>query len=68
MKVIYNTDNLADMLSEMADYLNENEGQGYENEFKGDLFNALTQTALFHDACGKEIERTDNMVMVTTDY
>lgn len=66
--MVYNLDNLADMLTEMADYLNENEGQGYENEFKGDLFNALTRTALFHDACGKEIGRTDNEVAVTTDY
>ena len=64
----YNLNNLADMLSEMADYLNENEGQGYEKDFNGSLFELLTNTALFHDACGKEIERGVNEVVVTTDY
>ena len=68
MIVTYDLSNLADILSEMADYLEQNNGEGYENEFKGDLFNALTQTALFHDACGKEIERNDDEVIVTTEY
>ena len=70
MNVVYNLENLGDMLIEMGNYLNENKGE-YEdafNDFEGGLFDKLVQTALFHDACGKQVERTVNEVVVRTDY
>ena len=67
MKKIYDLSNLGEMLTEMGSYLNENPQQGYENEFEG-VFTFLTCTGLFHDACGKEIDRVGNKVVVTTDY
>jgi hypothetical protein len=64
----YNLDNLDLLLIEMGEYLQENQGQNYESDFKGKLFDLLTNTALFHDAIGKEIERKDDNVTITTDY
>lgn len=68
MKVFYDLDNLETMLTAMGEYLAENKGEGYESDFGNGLFESLTKTALFHDACGKIIDSNENEVVVTTDY
>lgn len=68
MVTIYNVENLGDILIEMGEYLQENQNQGYEIEFSGYIFDLLTNTGLFHDACGKVIEKDNDKVVVSTDY
>ena len=63
----YTINDLATILVQMGDYLEENEGQGYEDEFKS-LFHKLVSTGLFHDACGKIIDEKDGVYTVTTRY
>ena len=66
--MVYNLNNLSEMLIEMGEYLQDNQNQGYEDDFKGELFALLAQSGLFHDACGEIISSKENEVTVTTDY
>lgn len=64
MLVTYETDQLAEILKEMASYI-ENTNEHDEKQY---FFEQITQTELFHDAIGKIVDQNEDEVTVTTEY
>ena len=57
----HSIDNLADILREMAAYVDSN---GPEEEY----FKEIIQTGLYHDAIGKSVDYTNGVNSYITDY
>ena len=56
-------DDLADIVGEVISYLEDTDESSLEGYFM-----ELTNTGLFHDAIGMVVRRTNNSVIVETEY
>jgi len=64
MLVTYNSNQLAEILKEMASYV-ENLEEPCEEQY---YFEHVIQSGLFHDAIGKIVDQKEGGVTVTTEY